>query len=183
MSRIITITGPSGSGKSTLEKALFPLENRLISFTTRPPRNGEVDGIDYYFLNDKNVAELEEAGALLEHVVYNGYQYGFTKDEVSSKLKEGDVSAVLNIDGVKAFINSEFKDDVYPFFLNVSLEKVKKNMETRDDTPENKEKRVSLFNQEIDNKSFLEQLKNSTVIDVEDMNVKELSFLFAELLH
>ena len=56
-------------------------------------------------------------------------------------------------------------------------------METRDDTPENKEKRVSLFNQEINNKSFFEQLKNSTVIDVEDMNVKELSFLFAELLH
>ena len=139
--------------------------------------------INPYFLNDKNVAELKEADALLEHVIYNGYQYGFTKDEVSSKLKEGDVSAVLNIDGVKAFINSEFKDDVYPFFLNVSLEKVKKNMETRDDTPENKEKRVSLFNQEINNKSFFEQLKNSTVIDVEDMNVKELSFLFAELLH
>lgn len=77
---IVTITGPSGSGKSTLERALIEknpeLFNRVISMTTRPPREGEVDGVDYYFVSNAEFLQRINAGQILEYAEFAGNYYG-----------------------------------------------------------------------------------------------------------
>ena len=61
---IVVITGISGSGKTTLSK-IFDDEHTLISYTTRAPRPGEVDGVDYYFLSEAQATELSESNSVL----------------------------------------------------------------------------------------------------------------------
>lgn len=101
MSTIITLTGPTCSGKSTLEKklSLKPGIGKLISFTTRMPREGEKDGIDYYFLKDvpypDKCAELN---------LFNGNYYGVTIDQLEYQLSKYDkVILVADPNGVAQF--------------------------------------------------------------------------------
>jgi guanylate kinase len=84
MKPIIVITGVSGSGKTTLSQ-IFPLERRLVSYTTRHPRPGEVDGIDYYFVTKKQSEEIKNSANSFEDTEFAGNVYGITKDEVVEK--------------------------------------------------------------------------------------------------
>lgn len=100
---LLTITGPSLAGKSTLESMLVKRYNlqRLVSFTTRPIRDGEVDGDHYYFLN-RDVAERKIAdGEMAEHVEFQGHLYGLLGTELVSKLQKGSVIAVVEPNGVQ----------------------------------------------------------------------------------
>lgn len=83
---IVTITGPSGAGKSTLERMLVTASHgrfqRLMSCTTRQPRPGETNGVDYRFLNETEFETIVARGEMLEHVRYNGARYGVSTAEV-----------------------------------------------------------------------------------------------------
>jgi guanylate kinase len=93
--KLIIISGPSGSGKSTvvqrlLEECELPL--RLsVSATTRPPRTGEIDGVNYHFLDNQEFHSMRNAGEFLEskEVFGRGYWYGTLRSTVSTGLKEG----------------------------------------------------------------------------------------------
>lgn len=82
---ILTLTGPSGSGKTTLEKLLKQREGftPLISTTTRNMREGEVNGVNYHFMDKSQFKRLAEQGAFVENVQFNGELYGMTKSEVA----------------------------------------------------------------------------------------------------
>lgn len=84
---IITITGASGSGKSTLERDLCNRFNykRSVSFTTREPREGEVNGVDYHFISHKQAENLIEEGNVLEYFYFGGQAYGTFIDEVENQ--------------------------------------------------------------------------------------------------
>ena len=71
---IVVITGISGSGKTTLSK-IFDDEHTLISYTTRPPRPGEVDGVDYYFLSEAQATELSESNSVFEETKFQENLY------------------------------------------------------------------------------------------------------------
>ncbi len=76
---LLVISGPSGVGKDTVIKRLLELDPNLkysVSYTTRPPRPGEVDGVDYGFVNRGDFERLIREGALLEHATYDGHLYG-----------------------------------------------------------------------------------------------------------
>jgi guanylate kinase len=76
---LLVISGPSGVGKDTVIKQLLELDPNLrysVSYTTRPPRPGEVDGVDYRFVNGGEFERLIREGALLEHATYDGHLYG-----------------------------------------------------------------------------------------------------------
>jgi guanylate kinase len=76
---LLVISGPSGVGKDTVIKRLLELDPNLrysVSYTTRPPRPGEVDGVDYRFVNRDEFERLIREGALLEHATYDGHLYG-----------------------------------------------------------------------------------------------------------
>lgn len=87
---VVTITGPSSSGKTVLSSAL--VENgfeALVSTTTRPPRKGEIEGHDYYFVNKEVFTEMHEGGQLIEDVQFDGNFYGVTEKEAVRAFEKG----------------------------------------------------------------------------------------------
>jgi guanylate kinase len=92
MPRVFVITGPSGVGKGTLIRLLrerVPSLALSVSATTRAPRPGEQDGIDYHFLSDAEFARRVEAGEFVEWAEYSGRRYGTLRSELERHLAEG----------------------------------------------------------------------------------------------
>lgn len=99
-SLLVVISAPSGGGKTTLCDQLLatrPGMVRAITCTTRPPRSGEQDGVDYYFLDRETFERKVAAGGFLEHAVVYGNYYGVLKAELLSKLRQG-LDVLLNVD-------------------------------------------------------------------------------------
>ena len=97
---LIVISAPSGGGKTTLCQQLLDRHRemtRAITCTTRPPRPGEIDGKDYYFIDNDEFSRRVEAGSFLEHALVHGQSYGTPKPEVLDKLRLGQ-DVLLNID-------------------------------------------------------------------------------------
>lgn len=97
---LFVVSGASGSGKTTLLRAAFATVPGLafsVSATTRAPRAGEVDGVDYHFVTAERFAALRDGGELLEHATVYGRSYGTPRAPVEAALAEGR-SIVLDID-------------------------------------------------------------------------------------
>jgi guanylate kinase len=100
VAKVFVITGPSGVGKGTLIRGLrerLPQLELSVSATTRPPRPGERDGIDYHFLTDEEFDGLLREGAFVEHATYSGNRYGTLRSELEQRLERG-VPVVLEIE-------------------------------------------------------------------------------------
>jgi guanylate kinase len=100
VSKFFVITGPSGVGKGTLIAELLrrvPDLELSVSATTRAPREGEVDGRDYHFLDREEFDRRARAGEFLEHATYSGNRYGTLRSEVERRLADGR-SVVLEIE-------------------------------------------------------------------------------------
>jgi len=98
--RVFVITGPSGVGKGTLIRDLrgrVPGLELSVSATTRGPRQGEEDSVDYHFLSGEDFAQRAEAGDFLEHATFSGNRYGTLRSEIERTLKAGS-SVVLEIE-------------------------------------------------------------------------------------
>jgi guanylate kinase len=97
---LVLISAPSGGGKTTLCQQLLaarPKMTRAVTCTTRPPRAGERDGVDYYFLDAGSFLKRVQAGDFLEHAIVYGHSYGTLQAEVLGKLREGR-DVLLNVD-------------------------------------------------------------------------------------
>jgi guanylate kinase len=98
---LIVISAPSGGGKTTLCKQLLVANpgtmTRAVTCTTRVPREGEQDGVDYYFLDATSFLKRVQAGNFLEHATVFGHSYGILKSEVLGKLRQGK-DVLLNVD-------------------------------------------------------------------------------------
>ncbi len=97
---LIVVSGPSGAGKGTICDALrkrFPTIQYSISMTTRPPRPGEKDGVNYYFSDNETFEQLLEEDAFLEHAKVYDHYYGTPKKYVYQMLQEGS-HVMLEID-------------------------------------------------------------------------------------
>lgn len=97
---LVVISAPSGTGKTTLCQQLLahsPGLVRAITCTTRPPRRGEVDGVDYFFVEPAKFNQWKAEERFLEHAVFDGHLYGTLKSEVFGKLRSGS-HVLLNID-------------------------------------------------------------------------------------
>jgi guanylate kinase len=100
VAKVFVITGPSGVGKGTLIGELLrrvPGLELSVSATTRPPREGEVDGRDYHFLSREEFDRRANEGEFLEHATYSGHRYGTLRGEVERRLADG-ISVVLEIE-------------------------------------------------------------------------------------
>jgi guanylate kinase len=92
MAQVFVITGPSGVGKGTLIHSLrerIPELGLSVSATTRAPRPGEQDGVDYHFLSDEEFQRLVDAGGFVEHATYSGRRYGTLRSELERRTAAG----------------------------------------------------------------------------------------------
>src|SRR5438105_1122181 len=103
---LLIISAPSGGGKTTLTQHLLtanPNTVRAVTCTTRAPREGEKDGVDYYFLEPADFLKRVQAGNFLEHATVYGNSYGTLKSEVLNKLRQGrDVLLSVDVQGAAA---------------------------------------------------------------------------------
>jgi guanylate kinase len=112
---MIVLVGESASGKSSIEKYLVDNYEykKIVSYTTRQPREGEVDGVDYHFISMEQFEALKEQGFFAENAKYNGWGYGIAKEDCTD-----DKVAVLTPHGLRQV--SKIKDiNVTSFYINV----------------------------------------------------------------
>jgi guanylate kinase len=152
--RLVILSGPSGVGKDTVLDAwrdANPLIRRVIAYTTREPRTGEVDGIDYHFVSRERFAELITAGAFLEHKEVYGNGYATPSHDMEALLREGKI-AVLKIDVQGAMTAMHLRPDAISIFLlPPSLDELSRRIRGRGaDDPEVIERRLHKAMEEID---------------------------------
>ncbi len=131
---LVVISGPSGAGKGTICKRLKEVMKDLkvsVSTTTRKPRNGEVEGESYFFINEDDFIKKINNNELLEHAKVYGNYYGTPKEEVFKQLEEGnDVILEIDIQGALQ-VKKNYPRGVFIFILPPSLKELKNRIEGR----------------------------------------------------
>jgi guanylate kinase len=128
------ITAPSGAGKTSLIEALMKADPSLklsISYTTRAPRPGEKDGVDYHFVDEPAFLGMQEGGEFLESAEVHGYRYGTSKKVITEALARGE-DLILEIDWQGARqVRGIYPGCVGIFILPPSLEELERRMRSR----------------------------------------------------
>lgn len=132
--RLVVVSGPSGVGKGTLVNQVIeahPEVVRSVSATTRPPRPGEIDGIDYHFVDDETFTGLVASGAFLEWARVHGARYGTLESKVDEALAEGH-PVILEIDVQGALAVRERRGDALLVFIEPpSMEELERRLRGR----------------------------------------------------
>jgi guanylate kinase len=128
---LIVLSGPSGVGKDSVLKLILKERKDLrlsISYTTRLPRSGEVDGVDYHFVSKQEFEKLIDNGEMLEYATYCGNYYGTRSFEIDKELESGN-SVILEIEvqGARQVIKKR-KDAVSIFIVPSSVEELKNRL-------------------------------------------------------
>lgn len=151
---LIVLSGPSGVGKGTVRKELFSQKDTAfeysISMTTRNPREGEIDGIDYFFKSKQEFEDLIAQNKLLEWAEYVGNYYGTPVDYVEKTLSEGkDVFLEIEVQGALQVRNT-FPEGLFIFLSPPSLNELKNRIVTRGtETEELINNRMKIAKEEI----------------------------------
>ena len=131
---LVVISGPSGTGKGTVMNYLMQQSDDLrlsVSATTRQPREGEVHGVQYYFLSREEFEEMIENGEVLEYAEYCGRYYGTPIKPIEAWLKEGhDVILEIEVQG-GAQVKEKCPDSVTIFILPPSMEELENRLRGR----------------------------------------------------
>lgn len=163
--KLYVISGCSGSGKSSTMKTV--MDNELVSFTTRKPREGEVNGKDYIFITEEEFQNLLHNDGLIEHVEYAGNKYGLTKNELETKLSKGSAFWIADFNGMKQM--KKLYDNVTTIFFFAEKEDAEKRMRQRGDSEENIQKRLSTYEEEIENLLYYDEVINTSTNTFEEV--------------
>lgn len=173
-SLLIVLSAPSGGGKTTLCEQMLkdnPNLSRAVTCTTRHPREGERDGVDYFFLTAEDFLRRVQAGNFLEHATVYGNSYGTLKSEVLGKLRAGkDVLLAVDVQGAAAIRTQAAGDPelaralVQVFLTPESLTVLEQRLKKRGkDAPEAIKKRLAVARQEIAQWKHFDYLLISTL--------------------
>lgn len=172
---LIVVSGPSGAGKGTICKALLEKHDDLyisVSATTRQPRAGEVDGVNYHFITKEDFIKRVEQKDFLEYAEVYGNYYGTPKSRVEEMIDSGK-NVILEIDIQGALkVKENFKEGVFIFILPPSMEELKQRIIKRgSETPESLMRRFKSAYQEI---NYISKYNYAVVNDVVDVAVSKI---------
>jgi len=162
MSCVFVITGPSGVGKGTLIQGLMqrlPALELSVSATTRAPRAGERDGVDYHFLSPQEFERRVQAGQFVEHAHYAGRRYGTLRSELDDRVRAG-IPVVLEIEvqGARQ-VRAAMPEAVQVFIAPPSPEALRARLVGRGtDEPREVERRMRVAEQELDARAEFEHV-------------------------
>jgi guanylate kinase len=151
---VFVITGPSGVGKGTLIRGLLeriPELELSTSATTRKPRPGEEDGVDYYFLTPQQFADRVTAGEFVEHATYSGNMYGTLRSELERRAQErSPVVLEIEVQGARQ-VREAIPEAVAVFIAPPSLDALRVRLVGRGtDSPEEVEERLRTAERELE---------------------------------
>jgi len=153
VARVFVITGPSGVGKGTLIRGLMervPGLELSVSATTRAPRQGERDGVDYHFLSPEEFERRVRAGEFVENADYAGRRYGTLRSELDERLRAG-AAVVLEIEvqGARQ-VRAALPESVQVFIAPPSLGSLRERLLGRGtDDPGEVERRLRVAEEEL----------------------------------
>lgn len=131
---LFVLSSPSGAGKSTIARLLLAADDGIslsVSATTRPPREGEVDGRDYHFVSDEEFERMERTGAFLEWANVFGRRYGTLQREVTQSMDDGcDVLLDIDWQGTQQLKQVD-PDIVRVFILPPSMAELERRLRAR----------------------------------------------------
>ncbi len=154
MGRVFVITGPSGVGKGTLIRGLMerlPELQLSVSATTRAPRPGERDGVDYHFLTRPEFEQRVAAGEFVEHADYAGRSYGTLRSELEERVRAGaPVVLEIEVQGARQ-VRASVPDAIQVFIAPPSLDELRTRLIGRGtDDPEGVERRLRVAAEELE---------------------------------
>lgn len=176
--RLVVVSGPSGAGKTSVMQRVFgtcsaPLV-RSVSATTRPPRMGETDGVDYHFLSDENFQIRRKRGVFLEcfEVFGQGHWYGTLESEVATGLAAGKwVVLEIDVQGALA-VMQRFPDAITIFLRPSSRQEIERRLRGRGtETEEAIERRLARADREL---ALADRYQYQIINDNMDQAVQEL---------
>ena len=172
---LLVVSGPSGAGKGTICKALLEKHKEIylsVSATTRSPRKGEVEGVNYYFTTTEEFVKRVEEGDFLEHAEVYGNYYGTPKSSVEKMLEQGkDVILEIDIQGALK-VKENCEEGIFIFILPPSMEELKQRIIKRgSETPESLMTRFKSAYKEI---NYISKYNYAVVNDEVDLAVKKL---------
>jgi len=139
------LSSPAGGGKTTLSNLLLkeiPNLKKIVTCTTRKPRPGEKNGIDYIFLTKEQFEEKIKKGEFLEYAVVHGNYYGTPKDQVFSQIDNGnDVLLVIDVQGMRQ-IKSNMDNVITIFMIPPSIDELVNRMRRRGDSDQEIQRRL-----------------------------------------
>lgn len=156
------VSAPSGAGKTTLCKMavdFFPDLRHSVSYTTRTPRPGETDGVDYCFVDDAEFDRMVEAGEFLEHAGVHGKRYGTARADLNAVTDAGlDIILDVDVQGAEK-IRESLSGGVYIFIIPPSIDECRRRLRTRAKDPEEEiERRLKIALEEISRASRYEYI-------------------------
>ena len=175
---LFIVAAPSGAGKSSLIDALLKDDPRLklsISYTTRAPRAGEVNGREYHFVDEKTFIAMLERGEFLESAEVHGNRYGTSQSVVDGILKSGD-DLMLEIDWQGAQqVRKLFPGTVGIFILPPSIEELERRMRRRgQDSDASIQRRMANAKEEIEHSVEFEYAMINKDFDVALQDLKAI---------
>jgi guanylate kinase len=131
---LFVVAAPSGAGKTTLTRALLEREPAIrlsVSYTTRPPRPGEIDGVDYHFVTPERFRALQSTGEFLEHALVHGNWYATSATWLKAQVESGQ-DVLLEIDWQGALqVRKLVPESVHIFILPPSLASLEERLVRR----------------------------------------------------
>ena len=176
---MIIYSGPSGVGKGTIMGKLMPMEDlRLVSsvsMTTRKPREGEVEGVNYFYVTKKRFKEAIKNDELLEYAEYVKNYYGTPREYVEKQLKKGNnVVLEIEVQGARQ-VMEKMKDHVSIFITPPSMEELERRILGRkSETPETLALRIETAKKEMEQTGIYDYVVCNDDLDVAVEEVRQI---------